>query len=336
MELNQIYQPIGKELKEVEEILGISLQDSKNESILRLNRFLLESPGKRIRPALVILSYKTALGNQSFSPPSVTEAINHKLLKIASAIELIHLASLIHDDVIDCAALRHHKPSIYSKYGEAVSIALGDYLYSRAFELISFCGNIDVLLCVSQATRLMCEGELWQVCERDNIDCLKERYIIMVRNKTASLFAASCQAGAMLSKSQKPLLHALKGYGLNFGIAFQIADDCLDLIGEAKELGKTPGADFKMGELTLPVLNLLSESKDKNRLLSLIRQRDTKAFRELRQRFIDSKAALRTKRYILSYVWKAKKGLEPVAESSFKKGLFELADFIMERLNGTA
>jgi len=258
---------------------------------------------------------------------------SHQLIKIASAIELIHTASLIHDDVIDHAVLRHNRPSINSKWGQDTSIAFGDFLYSKAFELIASCGNTDILKCISQATSLMCEGELLQVCERDNISLLKEKYLLIVKNKTASLFAASCQVGAMLSNSRQEIHGALKDYGLNIGIAFQMADDCLDLIGKKKDLGKTPGADFKMGELTLPVLNLLSQSKDKHRLMLLVKQSNKQgAFKAIKQGVIKSRAFIKTKEEVSAYIRKAKGGLHRLEESDFKQSLFSLADDIVNRI----
>jgi len=325
MKLNQIYPPIEKELKEIERALETSLKQSKNQSILKMGSFLLESPGKRIRPALVILSSKAVLSHQ----PST---INHQLINVATAVELIHMASLIHDDVIDKACLRHNKPTINSIWGEDVSVALGDYLYSIAFELISKCKNSDILQCISSATKAMCEGELLQVCEREKLDLLKERYIIIVKKKTASLFSACCQVGGIISHGKIFIQHALKGYGLNFGMAFQIVDDCLDLIGKREDLGKAVGVDFKMGELTLPILNLLAQTKEKNRILSLIKQKDSSAFSELRQRFINSEAFLKTKKDISSYIQKAKNNLRTLEDSCFKQSLFSLADYITERI----
>jgi len=249
--LNQIYRPIFGELKEVCNLIRASFKNSGNASIAELGDFLMASPGKRIRPALVILSAKIA--RSRYSP-----ATEKQLVKVASATELIHMASLLHDDVIDHSRIRHNKPTINSKRGRDVAIAFGDYLYSMAFELISECGNPDIVRCMSLATKEMCEGELTQVCERDNLDLLKRQYLIIIKKKTAALFAASCQAGGLLFSAQKPLQKALKGYGLHFGIAFQIIDDYMDLSGEQVVLGKMPGQDLEAGEMTLPFLNLLN------------------------------------------------------------------------------
>jgi len=338
MQLKEIYQPIQKELSDVEQMLRCSLGASKYESILEITNYLLDAKGKRIRPALIIISTK-ASRRASASQRSLLQlrlkkgAVNIQLTKIAAAIELVHMASLIHDDIIDHASLRHNKPTVNYKWGNDVSIALGDYLYAVAFELISACGNSDILECISSATKGMCEGELVQVCERDNLNLLKQRYLVMVQKKTAALFAASCHVGAMLVNSNRDIQEALKGYGLNFGIAFQIVDDCLDLVSRKKELGKSPGADFKMGELTLPVLHLLSQTKDKNAVLSLLKQPDRQsAFLTLKKRFINSEALLKTKEDIRHYIQKAKESLDAISDSSFKRSLIALVDFLMERV----
>ncbi len=328
MQLKEIYQLIKKELIDVEQILEKSLKGAKNKSILEISNYLLDAKGKRLRPALVILSAKAS----QQSPP-----LNERsMISVACAMELIHTASLIHDDVIDHASLRHNKPTINSKYGQDVSIAVGDYLYSIGFALISSCRNTDILSCIASATKAMCEGELIQVCERDNLDLLKKRYIIIAKKKTAGLFVASCQAGAILSDSKVTVQQTLKGYGLNFGIAFQIIDDYLDLIGETEDLGKSPGADFRVGELTLPVLNLLAQAKDRNRILSLIKeQNNPESFKELRQRFINSEADLRTKDNISYYIQKAKKSLNNLKNSCFKQSLFALTDYVAGRIDIT-
>jgi octaprenyl-diphosphate synthase len=325
MQLKEIYSPIESELNEVGKALEQILSESENKSILEVNQFLLLNPGKRLRPALVLLSAK-ATSNNGLSH-------DNKLAKIASAVEMIHFASLVHDDIIDHAVVRHNKPSINQRWGQEISIALGDYLYSKAFEIIASCGNIDMLYCISQATSMMCEGELAQVCARDSISLMKKQYLSIIEKKTASLFAASCKVGAIMSNRKELVQNTLREFGLNLGIAFQIVDDCIDLIGEAKDLGKPPGADFKMGELTLPILNLLSQAEDKDELISLINQRDNQsAFSEVKRRFANSQLVLaKTKEDIHGYIQKAKRSLLNIEESIFKQSMISLADLIAER-----
>jgi len=326
MKLKEIYRPIAKELAEVERMIGSNIKSSGNKSILMLGSYLLHSGGKRLRPALVTLSAGAVMSDKPAQ-------ILNQVIKVASAVELIHMASLIHDDVVDHSAMRHSKPTINAKWGQDVSLILGDYLYSLGFDLISSCNNPNVLACISQAARMMCEGELIQVCERDNLGLLKRHYITIVKNKTANLFAASCQAGVLAVDRKTKIKDMLKDYGLNFGIAFQIADDSMDLIGSLKELGKEPGADFKMGELTLPFLNLLSVHNDKDRIGKLIAQKDSKiAFEEIRGIFINSGAMAKTKNDVAFYALKAKKSLRDLKDSAFKESLCALADYMVERI----
>lgn len=327
MKLKEIYQPIERELFNVNELLRKNLLSSKHKSILNINSYLLDAEGKRIRPALVVLSAKVAPGHQG-------QISNHGLIKIASAIELIHTASLIHDDVIDHASLRHNKPTINSKWGSDTSIALGDYLYSVAFELISKVGNTQILECISSATKAMCEGELLQVCERDNLDLLKERYMIIVKKKTAALFAASCQAGSLISKSEGILQNDLKEYGLNFGIAFQIIDDYLDLIGDEKQLGKTTGQDVEAGEITLPILHLLESlplGKRKEFKMLLASKRDGESLQRIKLTLFNSQAPVKTKEVASFFINLAKERIGILSNSAYKESLLSLADFIMER-----
>ncbi|OGX23640.1 MAG: hypothetical protein A3J51_06900 [Omnitrophica WOR_2 bacterium RIFCSPHIGHO2_02_FULL_45_21] len=325
MRLKEIYKPIRRELDQVEKVLEVSLKETKNESILKLNRFLLKSPGKRLRPAMLILSAKATVGR---SP----EVISRQLINLACAIELIHMASLIHDDVIDHSLLRHNNPTVNSRWGADVSIALGDYLYSLAFKLIATCNNTDILDCISSATKSMCEGELTQVVERDNFSLLKERYIMIVKKKTASLFAASCQAGAILSDSPRPLQNALKAYGLNFGVAFQIIDDYLDIAAPKSRLGKSPGQDIAVGEMTLPLLDLLKfSSKNKRyRLESLLKSKTNGCFKKIKVELSNSDAISRTKKITLSYLNSARDRLKSLSDSQYRKALLDLVDLTPE------
>jgi octaprenyl-diphosphate synthase len=325
MELKSIYQPIRDELIEVDRALKNSLKNTKRKSILRINNYLLDAEGKRLRPALVLLSAKATSQHSSF---------NRSLIKVAAALEIIHTVSLIHDDVIDHANIRHNKPTINSKFGEDVSIALGDYLYSVAFELISNCGNSDIIRCISSATKAMCKGELLQVCERDNLSLSRQKYFLIVKKKTASLFSASCEVGSQFFSTDKSLIKALREYGLNFGIAFQIIDDYLDLIGEKNNLGKVPGQDIKTGEITLPIINLwesLSQEGKKDLQILLGLRRDRDALKKINRIFFEVGANNKTKESALYFINLAKEKIENIPSSCYKDSLINLADFIVKR-----
>jgi len=332
MSLERIYKPIADELKTVEHSLAAAVRESKNSSILVMSDFLLESPGKRIRPALVILSAK-AVTCDAGSDRRNDILRRDELVKIASAVELIHIASLIHDDVLDKARMRHNKPSINARWGDDVSIALGDYIYSKAFELIGSCSRPDLFSCISKAMYVMGEGELTQICHRGNMDLSKDEYIVIVKKKTAALFGASCQAGTMLGNCAPLLQKALKEYGLNFGIAFQITDDCRDLLGNEKALGKRPGQDIRMGEMTLPLLNLLEglpETKREELRDILKRTINKTALRRIKAIFTGSDALRKSQQTAEFYVNSAKEKLTELPDSDYKESLGRLADYVIE------
>lgn len=327
MKLEQIYEPIADDLESVERFLTLSIKQSKNRSILAMSNYLLEGPGKRIRPALVILSEKAASAGKNISRG------NDELVMIATAVELIHMAALIHDDVLDKAAMRRGKPSINAKWGDDISITLGDYIYSKALELIGKCKNPDVFACMSEAIYVMCEGELTQVCQRNNLDLSENSYMVIAKKKTASLFAACCHAGTIIGNHGRGLQTALKEFGLNFGMAFQIMDDCKDIVCEEKMLGKRPGQDVIAGDVTLPFLTLRDVvSQDKRQELENLLQSevDRDSLTKIREMFINSGAADLTRRTALSYANRAKQKLAELENSDYKRSLNHLADYITQ------
>lgn len=327
MDLKEIYRPISEELEDVDGVLRSILSNSDDKFIKEIGAYLLETPGKRMRPALVLLS--AAASGMDDSPDS-----RKKMIEIAASMELVHMASLIHDDVIDHAVIRHSRPTINARWGNDVAITLGDYLYSEAFDMVSICGNTDILRCISSATKSMCEGELIQVCERDNLDMLRERYITIVKKKTASLYTASCRSGALLSGKGKELEDSLDQYGMNLGITFQITDDYLDIMSDEKESGKKQGHDISIGEITLPVLNLLEALSHEKReeLKAIIGSKvDAADIEMIKSEMISTDAALRTKEAAFSFAEEAKENIRALNGSPYKDSLISLSDFIMER-----
>ena len=330
MNLEKIYQPIAEDLKKVERFLQVSVKESKNQSIRQMSNSLLESGGKRLRPALVILSEKAASADRKSS------CDQDELVRLATAVELIHMASLIHDDVIDGATLRRSKPSINAKLGDDISIVFGDYIYSKAFELIGKCRNPDVFECICQAIHVMCEGELIQVCQRGNLGLSKDNYITIVRKKTASLFAASCHAGTILGNHSQIIQTTMKEFGLNFGIAFQIIDDCRDIVSGEGVLGKHPGQDVAAGDMTLPLLNLLevvgpTERSEVKRILeSTI---DKHSLEKIRKMLVGTNALDSTQEAALYYIGCAKHKLNELKDSSYKRSLGYLTDYVAQEIN---
>lgn len=210
---------------------------------------LMLGTGKQLRPTLAILVYRALRGAETKDP---------RLAYLCTALELLHVASLVHDDVIDAAEIRHGKPALYRRFGIELAIPYGVYLYSLSLKEIAKIGVLPVLTDISRTVERLCEGEMVQVGLRDRLDLKTAEYVAILKKKTGVLFATACVTAYYLSgKTDVGTQRALSRYGTALGIAFQLVDDYLDVIGDASgALKKMPGQDFLMGELTLPLLVL--------------------------------------------------------------------------------
>jgi len=246
------------------------------------------------------------------------------------------MASLVHDDVLDKATMRHTRPSINAQYGDDISIVLGDYINSKAFQMVANWGNPDVFACISEAIGVMCEGELIHVCQRGNLDLSKSGYIAIAKKKTASLFAACCYAGAILGNHSRDIQTALKEFGLNFGVAFQIIDDCKDVLSEESELGKHPGQDIIAGDITLPLL-ILSEvvgQAERAEIRSMLRAgNDKDNLERLRTMLVDSNTLPKTCEIVTSYLSTAKEHLDSLTNSVYKESFGKLVAYATQRIS---
>ncbi|MHC4911809.1 MAG: polyprenyl synthetase family protein, partial [Planctomycetota bacterium] len=208
-----------------------------------------------------------------------------------------------------------------------------DYIYSKAFELIGKCRNPDVFECISQAIYVMCEGELTQVCQRGDLDLSKDKYIKIVRKKTASLFAACCHAGTILGNHNQVVQTTLKEFGLNFGIAFQIIDDCRDIVSGERVLGKHPGQDVAAGDMTLPLLNLLEVVGPtvRDEMKSIFASKVNKnSLKQIRKILVNSEALSLTHKTAFYYIDRAKQRLDTLENSDYKESLNRLTNYIVQ------
>jgi octaprenyl-diphosphate synthase len=249
MNLDTIFSPIKKELEVFDRKLKESL-DSDSPLIYQVANHILERKGKRLRPALVYLSAK-ANGEK-----------REKLTQAALAIELLHTATLLHDDVVDQSQTRRGQQTVNSRWNNLVSVLMGDYLFAKAFKIMMTTKSSPLLQAISKATERVSFGELLQVQECFNYDLDEKLYLDIIREKTASLFSVSCESGVILSKNNNHNQN-LKSYGENFGIAFQITDDLLDLIGKKEKTGKELGNDLKEGKITLPLIYAFNRTSQK-------------------------------------------------------------------------
>jgi octaprenyl-diphosphate synthase len=239
-----LFAPIARDLEEMERLFGKTLQGPR-PGVERLIEHLRHYRGKRLRPALLLLTAQACGG--------VTPA--HQTL--AAVVEMIHAATLVHDDVLDCAAIRRHVPTINALWSNQTSILLGDFLFTHAFHLTSTLGDASACRLIGEATNRVCEGELHQVCQRGNLELTEQEYFDIVDGKTAALTACCCQLGAIFSGKPADISGRLTAYGRGLGIAFQIADDLLDLVGDERTTGKSLGTDVDQQKLTLPLVHLL-------------------------------------------------------------------------------
>jgi octaprenyl-diphosphate synthase len=237
--------PIAGDLEQVERILAESLSSSQAR-VAAVVDHVKHYRGKRLRPVLLLLTAK-ACG-------PVTPA--HHVL--AAVVEMIHTATLVHDDVLDNATVRRHVPTVNAGWGIQASILLGDHLFTRAFHLAA---TVDARACrqIGEATNRVCEGELRQGLERGNLDLSEQDYHEIIEGKTAELIACCCRLGAVYSGANEALVEAMTRYGRCLGIAFQIADDVLDLVGEEQAMGKSLGTDLEQQKMTLPLIHLLAQ-----------------------------------------------------------------------------
>jgi octaprenyl-diphosphate synthase len=242
MELKEIFWPIEKDLQKVETRLQEVL-NSQDKSVAKIGRYLLRSRGKRLRPALTLLSSRMGKTKRS------------QAIDLAASIELVHTATLVHDDVIDNATLRRKQPALNVKFGPDMAILFGDFLFSKSFKLLSALKIPKITSVLLQATNTVCRGEMQQL-NKVFRPVGENEYIKVVARKTAALFSASAEAGGILGDVSNKKMRALQKYGHNLGISFQIVDDCLDFIGDEKKTGKTGRLDAKSGKMTLPVIHL--------------------------------------------------------------------------------
>ncbi len=215
--------------------------------------YVCDTSGKRIRPALAILT------------GGATGELTPDHLNLGVILELIHMATLVHDDIIDGATTRRQVPTANAKWGNGMAVLLGDALFSHALKLSTEFDNQELCRAISLAAREVCQGEILQTQRRFDLNVTKKDYFKMIEMKTGALFAAACQLAAMISESPKTVSDAMYDYGMKLGAAYQIYDDVVDLIGSEDQIGKTLGTDLEKGKLTLPILNLLERANPKQK-----------------------------------------------------------------------
>jgi len=320
--LAQIFESIRVDLESVDREFARHVE-SQVELIPKIGKYIQTSGGKRMRPAVLIMAARLA-GYQG-----------DRAVLYAAVVEFIHTATLVHDDIIDDSELRRGRLAVHSRWGNDITVLLGDYLYIKSMALALTHDTLDLVRLLCDVTLRMIEGELYQLTKNGDADITEDEHFDIIRRKTAYLFGGCAQIGGMLGRVDKEGEAALQEYGFNLGIAFQLVDDLLDFTGDASALGKPIGADLREGKMTLPLIHLLQQDGEiGSRIVrDIIASRTTtdeqwdQLLRMLRQhRSIDY-----ANRRAAEFAERAKKPLYVFPPSAERDALLALPDYVVSR-----
>jgi octaprenyl-diphosphate synthase len=289
---------------------------------------LVAAGGKRLRPLLTVAAARA--GQPSNAGGEIDAAV-----KLAAAVEFIHTATLLHDDVVDGSNLRRGKTAAHLIWGAPSSVLVGDFLFARAFELMVETGQMRALGILARASSVIAEGEVLQLTRAHDLNLDQETYLRIISAKTAELFAAAAESGAVGAGADEACVRALRAYGLNLGLAFQLADDALDYGGVSEELGKNAGDDFREGKVTMPLLLAAARTRGRedafwDRTINK-GQRTEEDFRRARELVVGTGAVVTTLDTAHEYADAAKAALKALPIGEWRSALEQLADFAVSR-----
>ncbi|MBW2488629.1 MAG: polyprenyl synthetase family protein [Deltaproteobacteria bacterium] len=310
------------DLAEIENQLSENLKPYL-DLVSEVANHILFAGGKRLRPLLLVLAAKLC----GYADPYAKA--------VASAMEYLHAATLLHDDIIDDAVLRRGKTVAHSVYGNAVAVLVGDFLLARALAICADSGKIKVIHIISNLTENMSTGEVHQLMRKGDVTLTEEEYLEVIRRKTAVLFQAACTVSAVIAEAPPEKEQALSDYGYNLGLAFQMVDDLFDYTMDTAALGKEVGADLKEGKLTLPIIQALkqADSADRDQMVEIIRNDDftEDEFKTLVALLHKNDGIDYTLKTAGTYIDKAKEALSIFETSKFKDSMLDIADYALAR-----
>lgn len=321
LRLEDIFSDVQSELDEVEQIIRDKVQ-SKLELVESSSRYIYRGGGKRVRPALLLLAAK-ACGYRGDEAP-----------RYAAVTEFIHTATLVHDDIIDEATMRRGQESVNSMLGNDVTVLLGDYLYIRSIGLAIEMGNLKILQIITEITLRMIEGMILELTRGGAVDLTEAEHLEILKRKTAYLFFGCAQMGAALADATEDVTAKLGDYGMNIGMAFQVADDLLDFTADEKVLGKPVLSDLKEGHVTLPIIYALqAEPRALPTVQAVLERREVDAVsrNEIMDLVRRHRSLERARTAAVEYARKAQQCLASVPDSRHKESLWMLADYVIER-----
>src|SRR3989338_4488593 len=321
--LDSIYSPIRKDMGKIEDLIKTALLDDTVREFREIHSLLANSPGKRLRPAIVALC-----AYASIPKARITPQIREKMRRTAAAFEIIHMATLVHDDVMDSSLLRHKKPTINAGYDDNIAICSGDFLFARALDLLSKANDSRITSIAAKATKEVCEGQVLQVWRRHDFGMSMKDYDAIINRKTAALFGAACEAGGLCAGKKG----RLSLFGIHFGRGFQMIDDYLDIISDEKTLGKRPGENLRAGELTLPVMLLLQAIPHSKR--PPFAKKCMKDMGFLKKSLLEKQTGARVRVLVAKEMRSAEQSLDALPKSPYLDSLHGLLDLSISRLKG--
>jgi octaprenyl-diphosphate synthase len=314
------HEVVKSEFEEVNSII-VNRLNSEVNLIENIGQYIIDGGGKRMRPLLVILSAKI----------SGYKGSNH--LYLAAIVEFIHTATLLHDDVVDTSDLRRGKATANIKFGNAPSVLVGDFLYSRAFQMLVWVGNLDVMRTIADTTNAISEGEVQQLANAKNPNVSEDIYREVIFKKTAILFDAATKIGAIIAESKSNHIKSLSSYGRNIGMAFQLMDDVLDYNGDSENLGKNIGDDLAEGKTTLPLIYAMKNGKNSQKIViqEAIKNANIGDLKNILTIIKETGAIDYSMSCAKKHAMDAKRCLADFPASKEKKAMLQLAEFSIDR-----
>jgi octaprenyl-diphosphate synthase len=320
--LSQIFEPIRDDLERVDREFGRHVE-SQIELIPKIGKYIQTSGGKRMRPAVLLMAAR--LGGYE----------GDRAVLYAAVVEFIHTATLVHDDIIDDSDLRRGRAAVHSRWGNDITVLLGDYLYIKSMGMALTHDRLDLVRLLCDVTLRMIEGELYQLTKNGDAGITEDEHFDIIRRKTAYLFGGCAQIGGMLGTVTTDQEHALQEYGFNLGVAFQLVDDLLDFTGDAAALGKPIGADLREGKMTLPLIHLLQQDEEAGaaivREIISSRSASSDQWDALMRILREHRSMDYAYRRAVEYGERAKKPLYAFPPSAERDALLALPDYVLLR-----
>jgi len=324
IDIKSIIDLVSDDMKTVNRVIS----DNLNSDVALINQlcaYIVQAGGKRLRPVALLLAAKATELNDRSNQENAT--------LLAAIVEFIHTATLLHDDVVDESEMRRGRETANEVFGNAASVLVGDYLYSRAFQMMVKVNSMKVMEILSRTTNQIAEGEVMQLINCGSAETTEQQYMETIQSKTAILFEASTQLGAVVNNQSPEIETAFAKYGLHLGTAFQLVDDILDYTADAIAMGKNVGDDLAEGKPTLPLINAIekSEGAEKELLIKAITNASRDNLDEVLAIIKKTKSLDYTAKVAQQQVVLAKDSLAVIADSQYKTALMQLADFSIER-----